>query len=52
MGFQQKDRQGSQNLNNDSFYRLPVTSAQFNFGSEKYPDYGMIPNYNDDDEFF
>ena len=28
VGFQQKDRQGSQNLNSDTFYRPPVTSAQ------------------------
>ena len=28
IGFQQRDRQDSQNLNNDIFCRLPVTSAQ------------------------
>ena len=27
IGFQQQDRQDSQNLNNDTFYRLPVASA-------------------------
>ena len=28
VAFQQKDRQNDQNLNNDTFYRMPVTSAQ------------------------
>ena len=28
VGFQQRDRRGSQNLNNDTIYRPPVTSAQ------------------------
>ena len=28
IGFQQKDRQDTQNLNNDTFYRPPVRSAQ------------------------
>ena len=28
IGFQQQDRQNSQNLNNDTFCRLPVVSAQ------------------------
>ena len=28
IGFQQQDRQDSQNLNNDTFIRLPVVSAQ------------------------
>ena len=28
IGFQQQDRQDSQNLNNHTFYRLPVVSAQ------------------------
>ena len=37
VGFQQKERQTSQNLNNDSFYRPPVTSAQCIFGTEIYP---------------
>ena len=38
VGFQQSNRQHDQNLNNDTFYRLPVTSAQCIIGSEKYPD--------------
>ena len=34
--FQQSDGQHDQNLNNDTFYRMPVTSAQCNIGTEKY----------------
>ena len=48
-GFQQRDRQDSQNSNNDSFCRLPVTSAQCIIGTEKYPDVGILLNYDDDD---
>ena len=48
-GFQQQDRQDSQNLNNDTFFRLPVVSAQCIIGSEKYPDTGILLNYDDDD---
>ena len=47
--FQQNDRQNNQNLNNDTFYRPLVTSAQCIFGTEKYPDSGVLLNYNDDD---
>ena len=36
--FQQSDRQHDQNLNNDTVYRTPVTSAQCIIGTEKYPD--------------
>ena len=49
IGFQQQDRQGSQNLNNDTFCRLPVVSAQCIIGTEKYPDAGILLNYDDDD---
>ena len=35
VGFQQRSRQDSQNLNNDTFCRLPVTSAQCIIGTEK-----------------
>ena len=49
IGFQQRDRQDSQNLNNDSFCRLPVVSAQRIIGTEKYPDAGILLNYDDDD---
>ena len=49
IGFQQQDRQDSQNLNNDTFCRLPVVSAQCIIGTEKYPDGGISLNYDDDD---
>ena len=47
--FRQRDRQNSQNLNNNTFCRLPVTSAQCPIGTEKYLDSGMLLNYYDDD---
>ena len=46
--FQQNDRQHDQNLNNDTCVRLPVLSAQVVIGTEKYPDTGILLNYNDD----
>ena len=49
IGFQQRDRQDSQNLNNDTFCRLPVVSAQCIIGTEKCPDAGRLLNYEDDD---
>ena len=49
IGFQQQDRQDSQNLNNDTFCRLPVVSAQCVIGAEKYPDASILLNYDDDD---
>ena len=42
IGFQQQDRQDSQNLNKDTFCRLPVVSAQCVIGTEKYPDASII----------
>ena len=48
VAFQQNDRQNDQNLNNDTFYRPLVTSAQCIIGTEKYLDSGMFRNYNDD----
>ena len=47
--FQQSDRQHDQKLNNDTFYRTPVTSAQGINRTEEYPDVGNLLNYNDDD---
>ena len=47
--FQQNDRQHDQNRNNDSFVRLPVISAQVVIGTERYPDSGILLNYDDDD---
>ena len=49
VGFQQQDRQNSQNENNDTFYRPPVTSTQCIIGTEKYPNSSILLNYNDDD---
>ena len=49
VAFQQNDRQNDQKLNNDTFYRPPVTSAQCIIGNQKYPDNGILLNYNDDD---
>ena len=48
VAFQQNDRQNDQNLNNDTFYRPLVTSARCIIGIEKYPDSGILLNYNDD----
>ena len=47
--FQQNDRQHDENLNNDTFVRLPVISAQVVIGTEKYPDSAILLNYDDDD---
>ena len=49
VGFQQNDRQYDQNLNNDTFVTLPVISAQVVIGTERYPDSGILLNYDDDD---
>ena len=48
IAFQQNDRQHDQNLNNDTFVRLPVISAQVVIGTERYPDAAIILNYDDD----
>ena len=45
VAFQQHD----QNLNNDTFVRLPVISAQVVIGTERYPDSAILLNYDDDD---
>ena len=49
VAFQQNVRQNDQDLNNDTFYRPLVTSTQCIIGTEKYPDSGILLNYNDDD---
>ena len=49
IGFQQRDRQDSQNLNNGTFCRLPIVSAHIIIGTEKYPDAGIILNYDYDE---
>ena len=35
-------------MSNDTLCRLPVTSAQCITGTEKYPDAGLLLNYDDD----
>ena len=50
-GFRQQDRQKSQNLNNDTFYRLPATSAQGVIGTGKAPKSALLIKYDDDDYF-
>ena len=47
--FQQNDRQHDQNLTNDTFCRLPVTSDQCIIGTERYPDSANLLNHDDDD---
>ena len=49
VAFQQNDRQHDQNLNNDTFNRLPVIFAQVVIGTERYPDSAILLNYDDDD---
>ena len=49
IGFQQRDRQNSQKLNNVTFYRPPVTSAQCIIRTEKYLDSAILLNFDDDD---
>ena len=49
VAFQQHDRQHDQTLNNDTFYRMPVTSCQCFIGTEKDPDNATLLNYDDDD---
>ena len=41
VGFKQRDRQDSQNLNNDIFSRPPVTSDQCIIGTQKYSESGI-----------
>ena len=47
--FQKSDRQHDQSLNNDTFYRMSLTSAQYIIGTEKYPYNATLSNYDDDD---
>ena len=42
--FRQSDRENDENLNNDTFCRLPVTSAQCIIGTERYPDSAILLN--------
>ena len=47
--FQQMDGQNDQDLNNDTFVRLPVISAQLVIGTKRYPDTAILLKYNDVD---
>ena len=49
VAFQENDRQHDQKLNNDTFVRLPVISAQVIIGTERYPDSGILLIYDDDE---
>ena len=49
IGFQQRDGEDSQKLNNHTFCRLPVTSAQAIIATEKCLDAGILLIYDDDD---
>ena len=49
VGFQQRDRQDTQNLANDIFCRLPITSAQCIISTEKNPDSAILLIYDNDD---
>ena len=49
VAFKRNNRQPEQNLNNDTFYRMPVVSAQVIIGTERYPDVGILLNYDADD---
>ena len=51
VGFQQRDRQDSKNLNNETFYRPLLTSVQCITGTEKYPNSAILLNSDDDDDY-
>ena len=48
VGFRLRVRQHSQNFNNDTSYRPPVTSTQSILGTKIYPDVGIFSNYDID----
>ena len=47
--FRQNDREDDQNLYNEFFCWLPVTGAQCNIGTERYPDSAILLIYDVDD---
>ena len=49
LGFQQKERQDSQKLINDTFFRNPVSSCQVNIETAKFPDSAILLNCKEDD---
>ena len=48
VALQRRNRQDSQKLNIDTFYRPPVTTAQCINRTEKNPDSSILLNYNDE----
>ena len=49
--FPTKRQQHDHNLNNDTFARLPIISAQCIIGTETYAVVGISSNYDDGDYF-
>ena len=49
IGYQRRDRQTSQNMNNDTCCRFPVTSCHCIIGTEKYLESGILLYYDDND---
>ena len=49
VGFQEKDRQDSQDAKNGTFCRLSVVWAQSIIESEKYPDAAMLTSFVHDE---
>ena len=49
VSFQQRERESSQNLNNYTFYRVPVTSAHCLISTEIFHDSAVLINYDDVD---
>ena len=49
IAFWQRTLQDSQNLNMDTFCRLPVVSAKAVIGTEKDPEAGILLKYDDDE---
>ena len=49
VGFQQRYMHDSQNLNNDTFSELSVTSAPCIIATDKYPNSSIFLNDDDDD---
>ena len=47
VGFQQRDRLTSQDINIDTSYRPPVSCAQCIIGTEKHPDAGILKHHYD-----
>ena len=49
IGFQQRGRQDSRNINDDTIFSLPVIGTHFIIGTEKYRDAGIFLNFYDGD---